>query len=67
VWQYFTPQRIMRANKYPNDILEPPCPGDMNGDGDIGVDDLLTVIAGWGSPYDVDDLLLVIQSWGGCP
>ena len=67
VWQYFTPQRIMRANKYPNDILEPPCPGDMNGDGGIGVDDLLAVIAGWGSPYNVDDLLLVIQSWGGCP
>ena len=66
VWQYFTSNRIMRANKYPTDILDPPCDGDVNGDGGVGVDDLLVVIGGWGNPYDVDDLLLVIQSWGGC-
>ncbi|MDG2291034.1 MAG: aryl-sulfate sulfotransferase [Phycisphaerales bacterium] len=66
VWQYFTSQRIMRANKYPTDILDPVCSGDMNDDGTVGVDDLLAIIGGWGSPYDVDDLLLVIQSWGEC-
>ena len=42
------------------------CPGDYNGDGHVGVDDLLTVIAGWQNPYTVDDLLLVISSWGPC-
>ena len=66
VWQFITPQRVMRANKYPLDILDPPCTGDLNGDGTVGVDDLLAVIAAWGSPYTVDDLLLVIQSWGEC-
>ena len=43
-----------------------PCDGDVTGDGGVGIDDLLAVIAGWSNPYDVDDLLLVIQSWGGC-
>jgi hypothetical protein len=66
VWQYFTSQRIMRARKYSADILDPLCSGDMNGDGSVGVDDLLAIIADWGSPYDVDDLLLIIQSWGEC-
>ncbi|MDP6987520.1 MAG: hypothetical protein QGG74_05695 [Phycisphaerales bacterium] len=53
-----------------------PCTGDMDGSGDVGADDLLAVIAGWGSPSgDVDgngttdsnDLLLLIASWGSCP
>jgi hypothetical protein len=57
---------IMRAGKYPADILDPLCSGDMNGDGSVGVDDLLAIIADWGSSYDVDDLLLIIQSWGEC-
>ena len=53
-------------------------PGDINGDGLVGVDDLLIVIANWGScdstecPGDlngdgmvgVDDLLIVIANWG---
>jgi hypothetical protein len=42
------------------------CPGDISGDGQVGVDDLLAVIAGWGELYDVDDLLTVIGSWGPC-
>ncbi|MBM43475.1 MAG: hypothetical protein CMJ36_00460 [Phycisphaerae bacterium] len=46
------------------DICE--CPADLSGDGIVGVDDLLLVIAGWGNPYDVDDLLNVIQAWGPC-
>ena len=56
----------MRANKYPLDILDPLCTGDLNGDDTVGVNDLLAVIAAWGNPYTVDDLLLVIQSWGEC-
>ena len=47
-------------------VTTPSCP-DITGDGHVGVDDLLAVIAGWGNPYNVDDLLLVIQGWGPCP
>ncbi|MCH2149405.1 MAG: hypothetical protein MK095_08225 [Phycisphaerales bacterium] len=47
-------------------IVEP-CLGDMNEDGQVGVDDLLLVIGAWGNPYTVDDLLIVIGAWGYCP
>ena len=54
------------------------CLGDINGDLDINVEDLLIVIAEWGEtsgPADinedgivnVNDLLIVIASWGDCP
>jgi len=55
-----------------------PCPADIDGSGDVGVDDALAVLADWGqtggSPADVnedgivnvDDLLAVISAWGGC-
>lgn len=44
------------------------CDGDINQDGQIGVDDLLEAIAGWQNPYTVDDLLLVISEWNTtCP
>ena len=39
------------------------CTGDINGDGAVGVDDLLAVIADWNNPYTVDDLLGVIADW----
>ena len=41
--------------------------GDITGDGHVGVDDLLMVIAAWGAPYDVNDVLTVIELWGPCP
>ena len=44
-----------------------PCDGDVNEDGDVGVDDLLLIIGGWGNPYGVNDLLEVIAAWGDCP
>jgi lysyl endopeptidase len=44
-----------------------PCPADHNGDGNVGVDDLLLIIGGWGDPYGVDDLLEIIGAWGVCP
>lgn len=48
--------------------IEIPCDGDFNGDGTVSVNDLLTVIQGWGDPYGVDDLLVVIGAWGqSCP
>jgi protocatechuate 3,4-dioxygenase beta subunit len=43
-----------------------PCPGDTDDDGEVDVNDLLVVIAGWNNPYTVDDLLQVIAAWGPC-
>ena len=54
------------------------CLADLDGDLMVSVNDLLVVIAQWGSSAslgdinrdgftNVDDLLLVMQSWGGCP
>ncbi|MAB83173.1 MAG: hypothetical protein CMJ24_07020 [Phycisphaerae bacterium] len=48
------------------------CPGDITGDAAVGVNDLLAVIAAWGSSdgdadgngtTNVDDLLIVIGNW----
>lgn len=58
-------------------ILLDTCPGDLDDNGSVGVDDLLAVIAAWnssdssgdadGSGYvDVGDLLVVISGWGAC-
>jgi hypothetical protein len=55
-----------------------PCPGDVDGGGDVGFRDLLAVLASWGPcagcPEDVDgnggvgfeDLLIVLAEWGPC-
>ena len=53
------------------------CSGDVDDDGTVGVEDLLSVLAAWGTDdaaADVDldgtvgvtDLLALIQSWGDC-
>jgi hypothetical protein len=57
------------------------CPGDIDGSGDVGVDDLLALIGVWGpcgdpsdcpedldgsGEVDVDDLLALIGAFGGC-
>jgi hypothetical protein len=56
-------------------------PGDLDGDGVIGFNDLLLVLAGWGAcpgpccvadvngdgAVDFADLLLVLAGWGPCP
>jgi hypothetical protein len=55
-----------------------PCAADLDGSGHVGVDDLLLIIAAWGSDdaetdlsqdgiVGVDDLLIVIAGWGDCP
>ncbi|MHC4948017.1 MAG: peptidoglycan DD-metalloendopeptidase family protein, partial [Planctomycetota bacterium] len=55
--------------------LGPACPADLDGDGMIGVSDLLAVLAAWGTAAgditgdgqtDVSDLLQVIALWGAC-
>ena len=61
-----------------NPTLNASCPSDFNGDGVVDVNDLLLLIAAWGScdacpedlnsdgVVDVNDLLLVISAWGAC-
>lgn len=54
-------------------LLFPPCPGDLDGDGTIGGGDLAVLLAGWGgSSPDLDgdgvvggsDLAVLLSSWG---
>jgi plastocyanin len=62
-------------------VVEPntePCDADVNGDGEVGVDDMLAVIGAWGDcpgcdadtngdgTVGVDDVLFVIAAWGPC-
>ena len=53
------------------------CPGDGNGDGQVSTDDLLGLLAAWGTDavdwdfdesgfVDVTDLLLLVAAWGPC-
>ena len=53
------------------------CPADVDGDGGVAVNDLLAIIAAWGSAdasldldgsgiVDVGDLLIMIAAWGAC-
>jgi hypothetical protein len=54
-----------------------PCP-DIDGDGEVGVDEILVVIAAWNTDdadadvnedgiVDTKDLLFVLSAWGPCP
>jgi hypothetical protein len=53
-----------------------PCPADIDGNGVVDVDDLLTLLANWGGEgdgdidgsgvVDVDDLLILLAAWGPC-
>lgn len=60
------------------DCPTPDCPGDRDNDGDVDIDDLLTIVNTWGtnSPLgdannsgvvDIDDLLIIVNGWGQCP
>lgn len=44
-----------------------PCPWDLDGGGDVGVGDLLILLANWANPYGVPDLLRMLAAWGPCP
>ncbi len=56
-----------------------PCQGDFDGDGDIGVNEFLSVLGLWGSCVDCDEdingddlvgiyeFLFILGSWGPCP
>ncbi len=55
------------------------CTGDLDGNGSVGVSDLLSLLASWGPckdcPADFDgdgnvgvsDLLTLLANWGPCP
>ena len=54
-----------------------PCPGDIDGDWDVGITDFLQLIAVWGTSdsgadidgngvVDVLDFLELLNSWGPC-
>ncbi|MCH2135572.1 MAG: S8 family serine peptidase [Phycisphaerales bacterium] len=43
---------------------EPFCPGDLNGDMVVDVNDVLTAVGGWGTKYNVEDLLTVLAQFG---
>ncbi|MHC4416671.1 MAG: hypothetical protein ACYS0G_15475 [Planctomycetota bacterium] len=56
-----------------------PCPWDLDGNGSVGITDLLALLAAWGTdpggPPDFDgdgfvgisDLLMLLANWGPCP
>ncbi len=56
----------------------PPCIADINGDDNVNVDDLITLIGNWGGckkcssdinddgQVNIDDLMEVLGSWGSC-
>jgi hypothetical protein len=59
-------------------LCDEPCPADIDGDGSVTFEDLLSVLAAWGPcpscPEDLDDdgtvgftdLLTILASWGPC-
>ncbi len=62
-----------------NPCDENTCTGDLNGDGNVGVEDLLSVLDQWGvcgyncsadltgdEHVGVDDLLVLLGAWGAC-
>lgn len=40
------------------------CPGDLDGNGTVNVEDILTAIAGFGTDYQVEDILAVLAAYG---
>ncbi len=68
-----------RATRIPGIYLEDPeapCLGDLDGDGQVAVDDVLALLSQWGGSgsadldgsgeVEVNDVLLMLQKWGPC-
>lgn len=62
------------------DVTTPTCPGDFDGTGDVGIDDLLILLGEFAgctsgcqsdmdndNDVDIDDMLTLIGAWGVCP
>ncbi len=68
----------VNENGVPDDCEGTPCPADLDGSGDVGFNDLLSVLGLWGPcpgcPEDLDgsgdvgfnDLLAILGDWGPC-
>ncbi len=60
------------------DLFADPCPADVNGDGTVGINDLLELLAAWGpcaccaadingdGTAGINDLLEMFAAWGDC-
>jgi hypothetical protein len=62
----------------PKDAPTLVCPGNLNGDTVVDIDDLFVVLNNWGvsggiaditddGTVDIDDLFVVLNNWGNCP
>jgi hypothetical protein len=70
------PRHIIPAWAWSHDVEDVPCPEDVDGDGIVGVNDVLEIIGSWGDcsgcaadvngdgNVGVDDVLAVISAWG---
>lgn len=54
----------------------PPCPADLNRDGQVGPQDITVMLGGWGTPSgdvsgdgvtNAQDITALLSSWGACP
>ena len=70
-------EEVFLSGLFEVEVIGTHCAADLDGNGSVGVDDLLAVIADWGCAgcesdingdglVGVDDLLEVISSWGIC-
>jgi hypothetical protein len=67
---------IDEGNNSIEDSCPAPCPGDLDQNGEVGVDDLLSLLAAYeingdgdcddDGDTDVNDLLILIERWGQC-
>jgi plastocyanin len=51
-------------NTFDDSCGDEPCDGDFNGDNVVDVNDILHVLAGFGSEYDVNDILMILSAFG---
>jgi hypothetical protein len=75
-WSFQTGASLMKANRYPLDILDDPCClGDIDCNGIINGADLTLLLGSWGlSEYDLTgdgvvtgaDLTIILSGWGAC-
>ena len=42
------------------------CPWDLNGDGEVGINDFLDLLGNWDDPYGIKDFLDLLGAWGSC-
>jgi hypothetical protein len=69
----------VNSNGIPDDCEDIPCPADLDGNDEVRVPDLITLLAAWGPnpghPADLDgndevrvpDLIILLAAWGDCP